>query len=131
MTRSAKESRAAINTGIQADTVKADVIAVGKGASAVQFGDSTAVNKKLITLAGELRGALDRLSLQPPAREAIEEDLAKLDRAAKGRNAEGAKTALESITGKLKMVGVAAQHAMEIAGLVMKIAGLLSVPVPW
>lgn len=131
MTRSVKQSRAAINTGIQAGAVKANVIAVGKGASAVQFGDSTAVNKELATLVGELRDALDRLSLQPPAREAIEEDLGKLDRSAKGRNSEGAKTALESITGKLKMVGVAAQHAMEIAGPVMKIAGLLGVPVPW
>ncbi|HEV2416933.1 MAG TPA: hypothetical protein VGX94_03950 [Terriglobia bacterium] len=131
MTRSAKESRAAINTGIQAGAVKADVIAVGKGASAVKFGDSPAVNEELAALAGELRGALDHLSLQPPAREAIEEDLAKLDRAAKERNAEGAKTTLESITGKLKMVGVAAQHAMELAGPIMKIAGLLGVPVPW
>lgn len=127
----AKQRQASINTGIQANTVKADVLAVGEGASAVKLGDSAAANKELAALVTELRSALDRLPLQTSAREAIEEDVAKLDSAAKERNPERTGNILESITGKLKMVGVAAQHAIEIAGPLMKIAGLLGVPVPW
>lgn len=133
MTRSTKQHRATINTGIQANTVTAEVMAVGERAKATKIAGSSAVDRELPGLVTELRGALDRLSLQAPARQAIEEEVVKLDKAAAGkeRSPERIGGILESITGKLKMVGTIVSEAVEIAGPLSKIAGLFGLPVPW
>jgi hypothetical protein len=133
MKRQTKQRQVPANTGIQATNVTAEVMAVGDRARATKTVASGAICQELPPLVAGLRAALDHLSLQPPARQAIEEDVAKLDKAAatKEHNSEHVRGVLESIAGKLKTVGVIVAQAVEIAEPVKRIAGLFGLPLPW
>lgn len=127
MTRQAQT----INQGIQAQNVTAEVMAVGKGATATKV--AGAGTEELPRLLEELRGGLARLPLSPPAKQALEEDVAKLDKAATSNAPAPERVGgiLESLAGKLKMVGVIVGEAAEIAAPIAKIAGLFGLPLPW
>ena len=100
-----KHSRQVIE-GIQANTVSADVLAVGRGAKAIKYGVGNA--QDLAKAIEQLRVGLEGLNLQPNAKEIIKEDLAELHAATESKQpqADRAGRALQSLSGKLKMVGV-------------------------
>jgi hypothetical protein len=115
----------AVNQGIQAQTVRAKALAVGSNAS-VTYTENSAAPEELRTTLAALEAAIDRLGLTPVAHEAVKEDLGKLAEAAGEQpNPERARSLLESIAGKLKMVGVIAADVAAFAEPARKIAGLL------
>ena len=118
-----------INEGIQANTVNADVLAVGRNAIASKTtygGDSHA---QLAQAVSQFVKALDALQLQAHAKEAIEEDLATLRAALEKRpSADRVGGILQSISGKLKMVGVVLTEVVALSEPVAKIASLLKIP---
>jgi hypothetical protein len=117
------------NQGIQANTVTAEVMAVGYRAQATKTvaavdHDSLA---RAITQLGE---TIDRLGLAPAPRALLEKDVKGLTQATSGPKPDPAraKTHLEGIVEKLGMVGTVVK---DVAGLVepmTKIAGLLHIP---
>jgi hypothetical protein len=129
--------RSAENSGIQANNVTADVLAVGTGARAVKTVHAGADAAQLQRLIAELRNGFSQLSLQPQAHAALAEDIASLDQAAKDAaqnkpvRPESVSPILSSIVGKLKMVGVVLGDVAALAEPVKKIVGLLGIPLPW
>lgn len=119
---------AQINEGIQADNVKAEVMAVGRGARA--YKQTIAAPGELARAIDQLGSALEALKLQPHAQAAITEDLTTLRTVAESNQAEPerAGNALQSLVGKLKMVGVVLSEVVALSEPVRKIAELLSVP---
>jgi len=121
-----KRDTAPVNEGIQG-SVYADVVAVGHGAQAVKTVTSAADVKQIELALSDLRRAIHALSLNPAAKEAVEGDLKQLEDAAVKPAADHGKaaSALESLTGKLKMVGVVVGQAAAIAEPIKKILGYL------
>ncbi len=117
-----------INEGIQATNVTADVLAVGRGAQAIKF--STGDTQQLAKAVEQLRAGLEALNLQPHAREAIKQDLGELQAATESKQpqADRAGRALESLSGKLKMVGIVLSEVISLSQPVRQIAGLLQIP---
>lgn len=117
-----------VNEGIQATNVTADVLAVGRGAQATKYSSGDA--QQLAKAVEQLRAGLEGLNLQPHAKEAIKEDLAELHAATESKQpqADRAGRALQSLLGKLKMVGVVLSEVVSLSGPVRQIAGLLQIP---
>ena len=118
-----------VNQGIQATTVNADVLAVGRNATAsktVLGGDQHA---QLAQAVSQLVTALNRLQLQARAKAAIAEDLTNLRAAVEtGPSADRVGGILQSLSGKLRMVGVVLTQVAALSDPVTKIAGLLKIP---
>jgi hypothetical protein len=126
----AKES---VNAGIQATNVTADVMAVGSGARASKVVNAGEANRELVAMVADLRKQIDAMALQPQARQALEEDVAKLDAAAakKDTKPEQVGGLLNNIVGKLKMVGVMMGDTLAIAEPIKKIVEMFGIPLPW
>jgi hypothetical protein len=126
-------SRASTNSGIQANTVTADVIAVGNHARASKVVNAQGANQELLDSIAELRNAIAAMPLARPAREALEEDVVNLDSAATGKDThpDQVKGVLGGIVGKLKMVGVVMSDAVAIATPLKKIAEMFGLQLPW
>jgi hypothetical protein len=122
-----RQNPTAGNQGIVGN-VNASVVAVGSGATAIQTGRSTD-GPALSEAIGELRKAIDALALKPPAREALAGDLDALEKA--GKNAapkpDHIGGILQSLSGKLRMVGVALTETTALAEPLGKIAAALRV----
>jgi hypothetical protein len=118
-----------INQGIQANTVNADVIAVGTGARAIKYSNSS--EYELREAVDELRDAIASLNLRPGVKARIGEDLGALKQVAEKKLPDdtnrGALT-LYSVAGQLKSAGVVLPEVVTLADPVRKIAGLLRVP---
>jgi hypothetical protein len=125
--------KSSVNTGIQANTVTADVLAVGDHARASKVVNSGAASPELLDSLAALRAAIAAMPLAPPAKAALEEEVVHLDKAAAGKDTPPAHVqgVLGNIVGKLKMVGVLMSDAAAIAGPLKKIATLFGVPIPW
>lgn len=128
-----KRARSASNSGIQANNVTADVMAVGAGSTATKVVHSGATDADLVAFLRELRGSIAQLPLQQPAKEELADDMVKLETAtrAKETRPEQVSGILSSIVGKLKMVGVVLADAAAIAEPIKKIAGLFGLPFAW
>lgn len=123
-----KPRQAQVNEGIQANNVSAEVIAVGRGAKAHK---STSGSSQDLTKAiDQIRSALQALNLQPHAKAVISDDLATLHTIAQSNqpDPERARHALQSLAGKLKMVGVVLSEAVALSEPVRKVAELLRIP---
>jgi hypothetical protein len=117
------------NEGIQAKTVQAEVLAVGRGARAIKSvaaGDAEALAQAI----AQLREAIAGLGLQPAAREVLERDVSALAEDVQSGGTDGGKaeSRLRGIADKLKMVGVVLGDVAALAEPVTKIAGLLRIP---
>jgi hypothetical protein len=114
--------------GIQANTVTAEVLAVGRGAQASKYSAGNA--QDLAKAIENLRAGLEGLNLQPQAKEAIKEDLGELHAAAEGKQPQSdrAGRALQNLSGKLKMVGVVLSEVVSLSEPIRQIAGLLHIP---
>lgn len=126
-----KTNPSSVNEGIQG-SVNAQVVAVGRGASAhlTNYGSDSA---QLLASIEGLQAALASMNLSQPAREAVADDVKRLQETASQPKVEPQKVAgvLESLAGKLKMVGVVLKDAVEIAGPVKQIAALLHLSLPF
>jgi len=117
------------NQGIQANTVTAEVMAVGYRAQATKT--VTAADRDSLARAiSQLGETIDRLGLAPAPRALLEKEVKGLTEAASGPTPDPAKAKshLEGIVEKLGMVGTIVK---DVAGLVepmSKIAGLLHIP---
>jgi hypothetical protein len=109
--------------------VTANVLAVGQGATAIQ-NQGSADTAALAGAIGDLRKAIDALGLTAPAREALKSDLDALEKAGKGAEPKPDRIGgiLQSLSGKLKMVGTVLAETTALAGPVGKIAEALRVP---
>ncbi len=106
--------------------VKANVVAVGSGASAVQnVGSIDARGLKDAIV--ELHAAIHALNLAPTAREAVAGDLDGLKKEASQRKPKADHIAgfLKSLAGKLKMIGVVMTETTSLVEPVGKIAAAL------
>jgi hypothetical protein len=117
------------NEGIQAQTVQADVMAVGRGASAskhVESVDGTALQQAV----ADLRTAVAQLMLAAPAKQALDEDVNEIERAVgpPAPNRDKAAQHLEKLGGKLKMVGQVMDQVAALRDPAMRIADLLQLP---
>jgi multidrug efflux pump subunit AcrA (membrane-fusion protein) len=121
---------APVNEGIQATSVSAEVMAVGRNARAFQSTEHASSQQELLQAVAQLRQGLESLQLQAHAKAAVDEDMAKLQSAAESRDhkADHAGHILESLSGKLKMVGVVLSEAVHLSEPLRKIAELLHIP---
>ena len=126
-------TRDSVNAGIQATNVTADVMAVGDHARASKVVNAGEANRELVAMIAELRKQIDAMALQPPARQALEEDVAKLDAAAVNKDTKPEQVGglLNNIVGKLKMVGVMMGDTLAIAEPIKKIVEMFGIPLPW
>ena len=137
MTKQKRTPNRSGNEGIQADSVKADVLAVGRGAKALKIVKSDADILELAKAISELRKELEKLNMNGTARAAVEEDIAALETEAGKRPSDPQEMGnlLQRIAGKLKMVGVVVTEVgslsesmrklAELVGLSLKSLGLL------
>jgi len=125
--------RSTTNAGIQANTVTADVMAVGSHARATKVVKTGEANQELLAMIAQLRNSISAMPLAPPAKAALEEDIVNLDSAVADKDTPPDRVdgILRSIVGKLKMVGVLMSDAVIIAEPLKKIAGLFGVQCPW
>ncbi len=125
--------RSTSNSGIQANSVTADVMAVGNRAQASKTVYAGVSGQELAGFVTELRNSISELPLQPPAKKAIQEDLTKLDAAAGSEKPQPQEVGglLNSIAGKLSMVGVVVKDVVTIAEPIRKIIDLFGLQLPW
>lgn len=119
-----------VNEGIQATSVSAEVMAVGRNATAIQNLDRTNDQQELLQEVEQLRKGLESLNLQPHAKTAIGEDMAKLQSATESRepNSDHVGQILASLSGKLKMVGIVLSEVVNLSEPVKKIIKILQIP---
>lgn len=122
-----KRPRHSVNQGIQANTVRADVLAVGDGARAAKY--TGAADVALAEAIEHLREAISQLSLDPAASRAIEQDLRQLPAAASDpASVQQATSALSGVVAKIQSAGVAISEVVRLGEAVTGVATLLKVP---
>ena len=128
MPRKQKPPRGSINEGIQADSVSAEVLAVGRNAKATKIVKSAADSQKLLDALSELRQGLESLNLNAPAAAAVQEDVTTLENTIKQDQPDKpeVESILRGIAGKLKMVGIVLSEVIALSSPVSKIAAILS-----
>ena len=116
-----------VNEGIQADTVTADVLAVGRGAEAVKTVHGNAESEKLVAAVQSLRSQLDNLSLTKPQRDELDQHAQALEHVASSKpaNSPEAQSAFAKFLDKLKDVGVVVKETAELVAPIKTIAGLV------
>lgn len=122
------EDKDQANFGIQAKNVKADVLAVGTGASATK-NIGAAGTEELASALSELRAALGGLNLGQTAENAIAEDVIALEAAAAApdENRSQIGDLLKQISEKLKVVGVVVKETASLVEPIKKIGALIGI----
>ena len=121
-----KREKRSVNKGIQARNVTADVLAVGDKAQAIK--SVTSVEREdLSKVISDLRQAIAELNLNENARTVVEEDVNKLESAIKKEQPDKTEVGglLQSISGKLRMLGVVLSDTVSLVEPVKKIASFL------
>ena len=120
--------RSDANYGIQANTVQAGALAVGPNARATSHSGPN--EHDLRDAVASLRAAITTLQLHPNGHKAIEGDLDALEKEATALkpDTERAGSLLQSIVGKLQMVGSAIHDAAGLAGALSNLGELLKIP---
>ena len=121
-----EQDKLMLNKGIQAEVVNAEALAVGDNAYAVKSISNTPPSE-FLKLIIDFRKVIDELSLDRNARLVIEEDVKKLEDATKKEaiNKEEVGGILQSISGKLKMVGVVMTETASLIEPIKKMASFL------
>jgi len=125
-----KQDKRVVNKGIQAKTVTAEVLAVGDNAYAVKH-VTDAPHNDFLKVISDFRKAIDGINLDRNARAVVEEDIKKLESATKKETVDKAEVGgiLQSISGKLKMVGVVLTETASLVEPVKKVASFLGTTV--
>lgn len=124
--------RETINEGIQANTVQAEVMSVGRGAQATKTVTALPTADLTQAVAG-LQAALAQLVLQPQAKQVLDEDVGGLAKiaAAEKPDREQAKSHLKGISDKLRMGGIVLGDIASLAEPARRVAELLRVPLSY
>lgn len=128
MSKRKKSGGKTVIEGIQAETVQADVMAVGRGAKASKVVMGGDVDKqKLAKAFEELRQALNSLNLNATQQQLVEDDVHKLEEVTQKQppDAQEAGSLLKSIVDKIKMAGIVLTEAVAFANAVRKLTELL------
>ncbi len=122
-----RKNHSTSNEGIQANVVKADVLAVGRGAQAVKMVLRESDREDILTAVGEIRRELGALKLEKAYEEEVQRHAQELERAATKKNASPAevKGALGGLLEKLKQAGVIVSEVAGLVSPIQTIAGLL------
>jgi hypothetical protein len=113
------------NKGIIATTVKAEVLAVGENATAIQHRASVDI-RQFRSSVSELRAALDTLKLAESTRSALSEHVSQLELEAEKPSPDRSRVegALKALSSSVKMLGEFVSNATIVLGPIAKIAGL-------
>ena len=124
-----KNHRSGSNEGIQGD-VKAEVLAVGRGAQAVKVVQGPLDSEALESILGDMRAAIAALQLTPIAHETLNRDLGQLEEAVKTPKPDRDRIGgvLTNLAGKLKMVGVVLTDGLALGESFKKIAAMVHLP---
>ena len=124
-------ARSAANEGIHANTVTADVLAVGRGARAEKTVIANGDQRALLDAIAALRAGIDRLQLPAAVTRPIAEDVAALERESqqKASSPEAAAGRITSIMTKLKAAGVVISDVATLVEPIGKIVSLLRIAV--
>ncbi len=127
MKRPNKTEMAQVNMGIQAENVRAEVIAVGPNARALK--NTPEESRSVLKTIEQLKLALEALNLQPQVTADIAEDLASLHEMARGKHTEPerAGSIMQSLATRLKEVGIVVSEVVALSGPLGKIADWLRV----
>ena len=124
-----KRKRDSHNEGIQGN-VQAEVVAAGHGAKATKNVYTGSVNQAgLDSVLSELTKAIGALELPTLAADTLKKDVEELEDAARKPepNRDRVKSVLESLSGKLKMVGVVLTETAALGAPLLKIAKLFQI----
>jgi hypothetical protein len=115
-----------INEGIQATTVNADVLAVGRGAKATKVVHASD-QVELLNAVRNLERALAGMSLSDSAKQAVQKDCSKMKEAVQKKqpNSRQVGTLLQHLTRRLKTTGVIIKDVAGLIGPIEKIAGIV------
>ena len=121
------KKKASVIEGIQANNVTAEVLAVGRGAKAVKTVGIGA--EELADTITQLRNALNELNIDHDTRKAANGDLDRLVTATRNKQPDKHEIGgiLQSITRRLKSVGVVLSEAISLSESISKIAGLFGI----
>jgi hypothetical protein len=124
--------RSQVNQGIQANTVTADVLAVGSHATAHKTVGAAPQQEEVSRLVAQLSAGLAALNLQSHAKKAVEADVNSLHAATQAPQPQPERVAaiMENLTGKLKMIGVLVSEAAAVGEPLRKIAELFHIHFP-
>jgi len=125
-----RQPRGTANEGIQANTVTADVIAVGRGAEAHKIVLAESDRKQLLQAVGTLHSEVDKLNLQTADRNELKQHASEIQNAvtAKESNPKQVEGALGRFVQKLKEVGIILKDVAELVAPLRTIAGLMHLP---
>jgi hypothetical protein len=118
------------NQGIQANSVVADVLAVGSKATAYKRVETGAIPEEFLKAITQLRMALSHTGLPQTDKQLL---TGQIDALASGANQsipERSKVqgVLKTVTDTLKSGGVAIKDIADLCDPIMKIAGLVAIP---
>lgn len=117
-----------VNEGIQADTVRAGVLAVGRNAQAIKnVADRSAWDAALAQFF-EFERAMQVCVPAGPARDVLESDIGDLKRAIESKKPEQLTTTVSHINGKLKMIGIVLKDVAALAEPITAICSVLQIP---
>lgn len=121
------KNRPSANEGIQANVVKAEVLAVGRGAKAVKTVLAESDRQEILTAVHSLQQELGKLKLDKPHLEAILQHAEELKSSAaqKQPSPEKVQGSLGMLITKLKQVGVVVKEVSGLISPIQTIAGLL------
>jgi hypothetical protein len=122
-----RKNRSSVNEGIQANVVKADVLAVGRGAKAVKMVLADADRKEILAAVGNIHQELGKLNLDKSHLDDVKRHAEELERTVTQKQAspEEVEGSLGMLIKKLKQLGVAVKEVAGLISPIQTIAGLL------
>ena len=114
------------NEGIQATTVKAEVLAVGRNAKATKVVNASD-QAELLNAIRDLEKGLSGIGLSDSVRRAVQKDHSKLKEATQKKQPDQGEVAtiLQRLTKRLKGAGVIIKDVAGLIGPIEKIAGIV------
>lgn len=127
MSEKQKKNGEGANYGIQAESVTAGAMAVGKGATATQNIGAGTDSAMLVAGIADLRAALEASRLPLDARDVLNEDIEAIaaESGAAEPDRDRVETALKSLISKVKLAGRLTEDAAELIEPLKKIAAAI------
>ena len=127
MSENQKKNGEGANYGIQAESVTAGAMAVGKGATATQSIGAGSDSAMLVAGIADLRAALEASRLPLDARDVLNEDIEAIaaESGAAEPDRDRMESALKSLISKVKLAGRLTEDAAELIEPLKKIAAAI------
>ena len=124
MTRRSRGSGS--NEGIQANSVTADVVAVGRGARAEKVVLGREDQRQLVEAIADLKRGIEGLQLSAANRKSVEADVAAIEQMSRAaQDPEQARSRILDLISTFKTIGVAVSDIVTLVEPIRKIVGLL------